>query len=140
MRRYTVDDIMALRPCSEYTRSRVEELWAGRDGLTAREIAALDIPIGDRTWALSCLLGDSRPVARRIALDVIDRWKAPEIMRRYLETGDEDVRIAAWSAAVSAFGAAASVAVAWSVAVAAAVSADREKYLGWLVEAHEARQ
>jgi len=72
MKRYTVDDIMALRPCSEYTRSRVEELWAGRDGLTAREIAALDIPIKDRTWVL----------------DVIDLWNAPEVVL-YLETGVE---------------------------------------------------
>ena len=55
----TVDMIMSARPCAEYSRSRVEDLWSGREALTAREIAGLEIPIDDRLWALiSCCLDD----------------------------------------------------------------------------------
>lgn len=72
MKRYTVDDIMAFRPCDNYTRDRVEELWDGREALTAEEIAELDIPIMDRLWAMSRLGVD--PTNRgviRIALDAV---------------------------------------------------------------------
>ena len=55
----TVDMIMSASPCAEYSRSRVEDLWAGREALTAREIAGLEIPADDRLWALiSCCLDD----------------------------------------------------------------------------------
>ena len=37
--------------------------------------------------------------ARRCALDVIHLWDAPEIVRQYLETGDESIRAAARDAA-----------------------------------------
>jgi hypothetical protein len=37
--------------------------------------------------------------ARRCALDVIHLWDAPEIVRTYLETGDETLRVAARTAA-----------------------------------------
>ena len=47
---------MAWNPCGwdsdGYTVERVTELFAGRDGLTAPDIAALDIPRQDRLWAL----------------------------------------------------------------------------------------
>lgn len=56
MKRYTVDDIMALRPCQEYSRHLVQELVG--DGLTAREISKLDIPLHDRLWCLIHLLPD----------------------------------------------------------------------------------
>ena len=46
----TVDQVMYEEPC--YERDHVEQLWAGRDALTAREIAALDIAGHDRLWAL----------------------------------------------------------------------------------------
>jgi len=39
-----------------------------------------------------------RDFARRCALDVIDLWDAPEIVRIYLETGREELRIAAGDA------------------------------------------
>ena len=45
--------------------------------------------------------------ARVCALDVIDLWDAPDIVVRYLKTGDESIRDAAWAAA-------------WAVAWAAA--------------------
>lgn len=52
-----------------------------------------------------------RDFARRCALDVIDEWDAPDVVREWLETGDEKLRSAAWSAAGSAARSA-----AWSAA------------------------
>ena len=40
-----------------------------------------------------------RAFACKCALDVIDKWDAPAIVREYLETGDESKRAAAWAAA-----------------------------------------
>ena len=40
-----------------------------------------------------------RHFARLCALDVIDLWDAPDIVRRYLKTGDEGIRDAAGDAA-----------------------------------------
>jgi len=37
--------------------------------------------------------------ARMCALDVIHLWDAPDIVVRYLKTGDEKIRVAAWVAA-----------------------------------------
>jgi len=55
-----------------------------------------------------------RHFARLCALDVIDKWDAPEIVRRYLETGDEGIRNSARAAARNA---------AWDAAGAAARAA-----------------
>jgi hypothetical protein len=52
MKTVTVDQVMAWHPCANYTREVVAELFAGRDALTARDIAALDISAEDRLWAL----------------------------------------------------------------------------------------
>jgi hypothetical protein len=43
-----------------------------------------------------------RKFARRVALDVIDKWDAPKVVRDYLTTGDETLRDAAWDAAWTA--------------------------------------
>lgn len=59
-----------------------------------------------------------RDFARKCALDVIDLWAAPAIVREYLETGDESMRDAAWAAARAA---------AWAAARDAARDAAREK-------------
>jgi hypothetical protein len=40
--------------------------------------------------------------ARICALSVIDKWDAPDVVRRYLETGDESIRAAARAAALDA--------------------------------------
>ena len=48
-----------------------------------------------------------RKFARLCALDVIDKWDAPEVVIRYLKTGDESIRVAAWDAARAAARAAA---------------------------------
>jgi hypothetical protein len=36
---------------------------------------------------------------------VIDKWNAPAVVREYLETGNEDLRAAAWSAESAAWSA-----------------------------------
>ena len=48
-----------------------------------------------------------RSEARKSALTVIHLWNAPQIVREYLETGDESKRAAAWDAAGAAARAAA---------------------------------
>ncbi len=48
--------------------------------------------------------------ARKQALGVAHLWRMPEIVRQYLETGDESLRSAVWSAAAWAAGAAAAAA------------------------------
>jgi hypothetical protein len=58
--------------------------------------------------------------ARWCALQVIHFWDAPQVMRQYLETGDESIRAAAWDAARAAMAAARPA--AWD---AAAWDADR---------------
>ena len=40
-----------------------------------------------------------REAARKFALDVVHLWDAPKIVKEYLETGNEDLRDAAWAAA-----------------------------------------
>ena len=60
-----------------------------------------------------------RRFARLCALDVLHLWDAPVIVVRYLRTGDESIRAAAWDAALDAARAAAreaALADAWAVA------------------------
>jgi hypothetical protein len=59
-----------------------------------------------------------RKFARQCALDVVHLWKCPNVVRRYLETGDESLRAAAYAAAYAAARSAA-MAAAWSAAWAA---------------------
>ena len=48
-----------------------------------------------------------RKFARMCALDVIHLWDAPDIVKKYLKTGKEEYRAAAWAAAGAAAGTAA---------------------------------
>ena len=53
MKSCTVDQVLAWDPCDSYTRERLTTIFAGRESLTAREIAALtDVPWRDRLWTL----------------------------------------------------------------------------------------
>ena len=63
-----------------------------------------------------------RKFARLSALDVIHQWDAPDVVVRYLKTGDESLRSAAWYAAMSAARDAA-ISAAWDAARDAAMSA-----------------
>jgi hypothetical protein len=72
------------------------------EGKTLLEILDLDIPAGDRIWALTRLLGliDRNELngefARWCALQVVDMWDCPDIVRDYLETGNEANMENAW--------------------------------------------
>jgi hypothetical protein len=52
MQTFTIDEIMDLKPCNEYTRERVEELWDGRESLSLLEICDLPIPVDDIFWVV----------------------------------------------------------------------------------------
>jgi hypothetical protein len=68
-----------------------------------------------------------RAFARAEALRVIHLWDAPDVVRQYLETGDESLRAAAWAAAWAAARAAGSAAgSAADAACAAARDAARD--------------
>ena len=71
-----------------------------------------------------------REFARWAALQVIDHWNAPPVVRQYLDTGREDLRAAAWAAAGDAAGAA-----AWDAARDAARDAQRIKFREMVAEA-----
>jgi len=64
-----------------------------------------------------------RLFARKCAFDVIHLWKPPEIVVKYLKTGEESIRDAAWDAAWAAARAA-----AWDAAGAAARAAAITKF------------
>jgi len=67
-----------------------------------------------------------RKFARLQALSVIDKWDCPDIVRKWLETGDESIRSAAKSAAgltAEAAAEAAAESAAWSAAESAAWAA-----------------
>ena len=57
--------------------------------------------------ALVDLTATLRLFARKQALTVIHLWEPPSVVREYLDTGDENIRAAAWDAAWAAAGAAA---------------------------------
>jgi hypothetical protein len=167
--KYTKKDIKGLGICNDYTDERLDELASGRESLSERELSELDIPIDDRLWLLGRLCADeSNTVARRIAMDVLPLWNrpVPEVVKRYLETGESDIKAAAmaaaWAAAWDAAGAAG--AAAWDAARDAARDAagsaardaaraaarydardaamlkSKKKYLDWMVEFCENRE
>ena len=75
-----------------------------------------------------------RDFARWCALSVIDKWNAPDVVRKYLTTGDEKLRDAAWDAARYAARAAAGAA-AWDAARAAARDAQSKQLESMVKEA-----
>ena len=93
-----------------------------------------------------------RDFARRCALDVIHLWDAPEVVVRYLKTGDESLKDASWAAAkdaakgaakAAAKGAAkdaswaAAKAAAWAAAWDAARAAQNRRLTSMVVAAHK---
>jgi hypothetical protein len=77
----TIDAIMELDPCPEYSRERVEELWAGRESITMIELLDLDIPVCDWIWAADGLLD---PTSRRLlACDIAEELAMPVWRERY---------------------------------------------------------
>jgi len=137
MKSVTVDEVMAWQPCPHYSGARVKQLFAGRERLTAEDIAALKIPAPDRFWALLHheFLTDEQMhlLACNIAEDVLPIFeqeypnddrprRAIEAKRAWLrgEISDDDldaIRNAAYAAQVIARG------TAWNTAIAIASSA-----------------
>lgn len=70
-----------------------------------------------------------RQYARERALSVIHLWDAPDVVRRYLETGDETIRDAAARAASDAW--AGRTAPAWPAAAARAATWDVARAAAW---------
>ena len=84
-------------PCHDPTKYFSED-WEG----TVQEILKDErIPESDRIWLFSKAAPKNkcREFACWCALQVIDKWDAPDVVREYLETGDEEIRSAAWSVA-----------------------------------------
>ena len=52
MKSWTIDEMLAERPCEEYTQERITELWAGRERLTLLEVLDLPISWADRVWVI----------------------------------------------------------------------------------------
>ena len=121
------------------------EIIAGTDkivGTERRIIWTLDEDMANKTF---------REFARWCALQVIDKWDAPDVVREYLETGDESIKDAATDAAraaVRAAGRAASRAAAraaawdasWDASWAAARAAQNKKLTSMLFAAHKEDQ
>ena len=49
---FTVDDILAMKPCAEYNRKDIKELFNCRERLTILEVLDLKIDIANRVWLL----------------------------------------------------------------------------------------
>jgi hypothetical protein len=142
MKTVTVDDVMALGPCSRYDRTALKKLFGRRRRMTLAAGLALDIPAVDRLWvAIKGPWLDDRQ-RRLFAADCAERvlplWEAKypddkrprqtiEVARRYAEgRATEEERAAAWAAARAAAWAAAWDAArddAWSAARDAAWAA-----------------
>jgi len=133
------NDVMSWDPCRGYSRETVERMVG--DGVTPRQIADMDIPIGDRIWALlhvhsdlfdwsglhliACDFADQAlaliadPDPRLVnAIAVKRRWVAGDATDSELAAA----RTAAWDAALDAAGDAA-LDASWDAAGAAARTA-----------------
>jgi hypothetical protein len=140
--RITVDMIMEYGPCREYPRSRVEELWEGRDSLSAEEMRALPIPTRDLMWAWLHLLAQGGQVktvvrlaktfAERAKQSAVEAWAAKaeaawaeEAARASAEEAAREARAEASEAAAAR--ARAAELAAWTAARAARAAADWEE-------------
>jgi hypothetical protein len=84
--------------------------------------------VGNERTVIAMLDADAtdkllRDFARWCALQVIHLWDAPDVVRQYLDTGDESLRDAAWAAARDAARAAAGYAAGDAARAAAGVAA-----------------
>ena len=64
MTTFTIEDILELDPCEEYTEERLKELWKGKESLALREILELTIPIDDRNWVMP----------RLVSVEIVVKW------------------------------------------------------------------
>ena len=143
MKTWTVEEMVAERPCPEYTRERMAELWAGREALSLLDILDLPISTEHRVW-VTCR-PDAITAAQRAAwLDLMVTRAvtahalhcgipAVEMWARGWFDGSDRTEASAcaatWAAAeaaeTGAARAAAAAAAAWTAADAAAWTAAR---------------
>jgi cobalamin biosynthesis Mg chelatase CobN len=121
MTTWTIDQMLAERPCPKYDRARITRLWAGRDAITTRDILALDIPAADRVWAALQDRAIRQRVAERIVTRAVTTYAltcgepAVETWARQWLSGENRTAAAARAAAEAA---------AWAAAEAAAWGAE----------------
>ena len=96
--RITVDSVMALGPCEDWHRERVEEWFGGRKYAYVKTALRDDaIGMDDRLWLVTCLIGER--CRRLFACDCAERaltrerengwsdercWEALAVARRYV--------------------------------------------------------
>ena len=115
-----IEILRSFEPCYDPTEYLSED-W---EGTLIEVLKDNRIPTKDRIWVFSKSAPEDkcREFARWCALQVIDKWDAPDIVREYLKTGNEKLRLDARAAANAAANAAAYDA-AWYDAYAAARAA-----------------
>ena len=113
--------------------------WAPKDD--GAEISLLEIldrnGVEDAIWALRACDGNeeiSRYLARWCAAQALHLWSAPDVVVRYLRTGNESIRDAAWAAAWAA-----AWDVVWAAAWAAAMAAARDAAMAAARDAQAAK-
>ncbi len=99
MKKMTIENIREHNPCYDPGRF-LPENWTG----TALDILWIgSCPAEDRLWVVTHpgWIDDIvlRQWMRWCALQVIDLWDSPDVVREYLKTGDEELQNAAWDAA-----------------------------------------
>jgi len=74
-------------------------------GIIIDDMKELSIPFEDKMLLLLLLMTQEQldSYRRRVALDVSDSWECPSVVKQWLETGDESIRLdAIFSARASA--------------------------------------
>jgi len=153
----TIDSVMALRPCSNWTKERVQTWFAGRPSVPV-QTALLDpyIPIEDRTWLGFKLLDERRQ--RLFACDCAERiltriraerqepnpssWEAIAVARRHAndEADDEELINAGNAAGAHHTGTARAVSIAttrlpaWLAALETSNAASDGHEVNWYEE------
>lgn len=118
MKKWTVDAVLACKPCPDYTRERLEKLSRGRVWTTREILDREDIPAADRVW-LACQKGAITVKQRKQWLDVIV-GRAVTTYASYCDIPEVEVWAARWLSNVDrTAGAAGAVDVAvWEVGAA----------------------
>ncbi|HHR85026.1 MAG TPA: hypothetical protein ENL23_01610, partial [Candidatus Acetothermia bacterium] len=132
MKSWTVNEMLAERPCKEYTREILTNLWAGRERLSLLDVLDLNIPNEDKLWA-ACRPNafDEQPewIVDDVVAHVVREYALPcevtrEWAKKWLSGEDrtkdaaEETARAAWAAEApeAAKAAARAADAAWAVA------------------------
>jgi len=107
LKTWTVKQMLAEKPCEQYTEEALAKLWAGREKVTLLDIIDMDIPDTDKLW------GSWRGLTKGQTDLVLDKVVTRAITNHALHCGvpsveiwadnwlsgkDKSVRAAAWDA------------------------------------------